>query len=508
MFRGLEHSDQGMAEALQAAQHQPGLVDQAAEILRLRAENAVYQADKEVDRAKIESLEAALAAAQQRLAELERQMGLNSSNSSKPPSSDGQRKPPAQGRTQSTRGRSGKRSGGQPGHPGKTLQQTDNPDHVEKHVPPLCGGCGAPLSEADSVKYAKRQVFDLPPPPRVEVTEHQAHACLCGACGHLTRAEFPDGVRGRTQYGPRIQAMAVYLQNWHLLPEDRLAELFADLHGVPISAATLAGMTRQAADLWRDCSERLRDLLVGADGAKHLDETGFRIGGRGQWLHVLCTPWLTFFRTSERRGSLLDGFRGCLVHDHWKPYFKVPDVLHALCNAHHLRELQALAELDGEAWASPLQQLLRSAGEAARIAREEGFALQPELIAWFEQQFDHWVAAALEYHEGLEPLPRAGPKGRQKRRPGHNLALRLRDYKTETLRFLHDPGVPFTNNQAERDLRMMKLRMKISGAFRSERGAQDFATLRSVLSTAQKQGRNRIEALLQGPAVLLNGLRC
>ena len=508
MFRGRERSDQGMAEALQAAQHQPGLVDQAAEILRLRAENTVYRADKEVDRAKIESLEAALATANQRLAELERQLGLNSSNSSKPPSSDGQRKPPAQGRTQSTRGRSGKRSGGQPGHPGKTLQQTDNPDHVEKHVPPLCGGCGAPLSEADSVKYAKRQVFDLPPPPRVEVTEHQAHACLCGACGHLTRAEFPDGVRGRTQYGPRIQAMAVYLQNWHLLPEDRLAELFADLHGVPISAATLAGMTRQAADLWRDCSERLRDLLVGADGAKHLDETGFRIGGRGQWLHVLCTPWLTFFRTSERRGSLLDGFRGCLVHDHWKPYFKVPDVLHALCNAHHLRELQALAELDGEAWASPLQQLLRSAGEAARIAREEGFALQPELIAWFEQQYDHWVAAALEYHEGLEPLPRAGPKGRPKRRPGHNLALRLRDYKTETLRFLHDPGVPFTNNQAERDLRMMKLRMKISGAFRSERGAQDFATLRSVLSTAQKQGRNRIEALLQGPAVLLNGLRC
>ena len=231
-----------MAEALQAAQHQSGLVDQAAEILRLRAENAVYRADKEVDRAKIDSLEAALAAAQQRMAELERQLGLNSSNSGKPPSSDGQRKPPAQGRTQSTRGRSGKRSGGQPGHPGKTLQQTDNPDHVEKHVPPLCGGCGAPLSEADSVKYAKRQVFDLPPPPRVEVTEHQAHECRCGVCGHRTRAEFPDGVRGRTQYGPRLKAMAVYLQNWHMLPEDRLAELFKDLHGVPICAATLAGM--------------------------------------------------------------------------------------------------------------------------------------------------------------------------------------------------------------------------------------------------------------------------
>ena len=125
-------------------------------------------------------------------------------------------------------------------------------------------------------------------------------------------------MRGPTQYGPRIQAMAVYLQNCHLLPEDRLAELFGD-------------------------------LLVGADSAKHLDETGFRIGGRGQWLHVLCMPWLTFFRTSERRGSLVDGFRGCLVHDHLKSYFKIADVRHALCNAHHLRELQALAELDGEA---------------------------------------------------------------------------------------------------------------------------------------------------------------
>ena len=133
---------------------------------------------------------------------------------------------------------------------------------------------------------------------------------------------------------------------------------------------------------------------------------------------------------------------------------------------------------------------------------------QAARIAWFERQYDYWAAAALEYHEGLEPLPRPGPKGRKKRRPGHNLALRLRDYKTETLRFLHNPGVPFTNNEAERDLRMMKLRMKISGAFRWERGAQDFARLRSVLSTAQKQGRNRVEALLQGPAVLLNGLRC
>ncbi len=383
-------------------------------------------------------------------------MGLNSSNSSKPPSSEGLRKPRKPRRGQSPRGGSDKPSGGQPGHPGTTLRQTADPDHIETHRPARCAVSGAPLTAADSV-------------------------------------------RGPVQYGPRIQAMAVYLQNWHLLPEDRLAELFRDLHGVDISAATLANITRQAADSWRACSERIRDLLVAADGPKHLDETGFRITACGQWLHVICTRWLTFYRTSERRGSLLEGLRGCLVHDHWKPYFTVPDVQHALCNAHHLRELEALAEIDGEAWARPMQDLLRMASRAAGIATEEGWTLPPELVAWFEQRYDRWVA------EGLEPLRPAG-KGR-KGRPEHNLALRFRDFRTETLRFLHEPGVPFTNNHAERDLRMMKLRMKISGAFRSAQGTANFATLRRVLSTAQKQGRNRIEALMQGPAVVGEVLR-
>ena len=492
---------------------------QQAELEGVRAELAAARQTAESQRAEFEaalaagqqreeSQRAAITALQQRVQELERQVGLNSANSGKPPSSDGQRKPAASRRTQSTRGGSGKRSGGQPGHKGTTLRQTADPDHIETHRPPRCADCGQPLTAADSVSFARRQVFDIPPPPRVEVTEHQAHTCQCPACGHRTRAEFPDDVRGPVQYGPRIQATAVYLQNWHLLPEGRTAELFRDLHGVHLSAATLGSMTRQAADVWQECTERVRDLLAGADGAKHLDETGFRIAARMQWLHVLSTRWLTFYHTSARRSSLLEGLRGCLVHDHWKPYFTVPDVQHALCNAHHLRELEALAELDGEGWAHRMQVLLRMAGEAAWIAGAEGFTLEPGLIAWIAECYDRLVAEALEYHEGLEPLRPAGGKGRKKRRPGHNLALRLRDFKTETLRFLHDPGVPFTNNQAERDLRMMKLRMKISGSFRSERGAQDFATLRSVLSTARKQGRNRIETLVRGPAVLLDGLRC
>ncbi len=304
------------------------------------------------------------------------------------------------------------------------------------------------------------------------------------------------------QYGPRVAATAVYLQNAHFLPEQRLAEVFQDLFRMPVCAATLAGMTRKAAQGWQGFTEWMRDLLVRAGGVKHLDETGFRIGGQTQWLHVLSTPWLTFYRTSAQRGSLLEGLRGILVHDHSASYFKVKGVLHAMCNAHHLRELEALAELDGEAWARAMQQLLRRANRAVWIAREQGKALPRSLLERIERRYDQLVREALAQHQALPALP-SGRRGRKKRRPGHNLALRLRDRRESVLRFVRDERVPFTNNQAEQDLRMMKLRMKISGGFRSEQGARDFATLRSVLSTARKQGLNRIEVLLQGPAALL-----
>ena len=351
----------------------------------------------------------------------------------------------------------------------------------------------------------RRQVFDLAPPPPLEVTEHQAYACRCGACGRVTRAAFPAGVNAPVQYGPRVAATAAYLQNAHFLPEERLAELFQDVFGVAICAATLAGMTHKAAQSWQAWTARVRDLLVRSDGVKHLDETGFRIAGQTQWLHVLSTPRLTFYRTSAQRGSLLEGLQGILVHDHWASYFKVPGVLHAMCNAHHLRELQALAEIDGEAWARRLQQLLRRALRALRIARQRGIALPRSLLERLERRYDQLVGEALAYHEALPPLQLAKPgrRGRKKRRPGHNLARRLRDRRESVLRCLRDVTVPFTNNQAEQDLRMMKLRMKISGGFRSEQGAHDFATLRSVLSTARKQGLNRLEALLQGPDALL-----
>ena len=458
--------------------------------------------------AQLAAAQAEIAALRRRVQELERSAGLNSSNSGKPPSTDGLGKPPtAPKRTQSLRGRSGKRSGGQPGHKGHTLRPKANPDHVADHWPSQCKDCGAELAASDQVgEPVRRQVFDLPAPAPLEATEHRAHACLCGECGTQTRAAFPEGVNAPTQYGPRISAVAVYLQNQHFVPEQRLAEILLDLFGVKVSTGTVAAMTRKAAERWADFAAQVRDLLRSTVPVKHLDETGFRIAGRLQWLHVICTSLLTFYYVGPARGAVLGGLRGCLVHDHWQTYFKRPGVLHALCNAHHLRELKALAELDGEGWARRMQQLLQRACRAVRLARARGDPLPASLLARILRRYDQLVAQALAYHRGLEPLP-SGRRGRKKRRKGHNLALRLRDRKLAVLRFLVDFRVPFTNNQAEQDMRMMKLRMKISGCFRTARGARDFALLRSVLSTARKRGWNRIETLMKTPDELLAALR-
>src|ERR1700756_1446457 len=222
--------------------------------------------------------QAALAAMQARIAELERRLGLNSSNSGKPPSSDGLKKPL---RVRSLREGSGKRSGGQKGHPGETRRQSETPDAVIDHDPPTCAACGAALTAAMATGYVARQVFDLPEPRPLVVTEHRAHDCVCAGCGAHTRASFPDGINAPVQYGPRIAAFVVYLLHYQLLPEDRLAELMADLFGIRIVAATIARMGRNCAARLQDFVATVRDLVAGA-AVKHMDETGFRIGGKTQ----------------------------------------------------------------------------------------------------------------------------------------------------------------------------------------------------------------------------------
>jgi transposase len=467
----------------------------AEEMARLRAENAAQK----------DTIAVLLA----RVAELERQLGLNSSNSGKPPSSDGLRKPKRERRTRRLRETSGRPPGGQKGHPGETLRQVAEPNHTIHHIP---DACRAALTTAMSIGYAARQVFDLPEPQPLMVTEHRAHTCRCGRCGAPARAAFPDGITAPVQYGPRVAAIVVYLLHAQFLPEDRLAEAMADLFGVSLVAATIARISRSCAARFQGFADAVCALVKTAP-VTHLDETGFRIGGRTQWLHIACTPRLVFYRISPKRGSLLEGVTGTVVHDHWQPYDKVQDVLHALCNAHHLRELQALVEIEKEDWARQMQRLLRRACHATHLARQRDGPLRPALVDLIRRRYEAIVTAGLACHEAQPPLvPRPATdtprrRGRPPRRTGHNLLLRLQTRRDDVLRFLSDPAVPFTNNEAERDGRMMKVRQKISGGFRSEQGARDFAVLRSLLGTARKQGWNLLHTLTQTPDTLIARLR-
>jgi transposase len=456
--------------------------------------------------AQIAQQQTVIAALQTRIGELERQLGLNSGNSGKPPSSDGLKKKPV--RVSSLRGRSGKKMGGQKGHPGKTLSRSATPDATIDHFPETCSGCGGALTEATATGHTARQVFDLPEPQPLIVTQHRAFACLCGNCGAETRADFPDDVTAPVQYGARLAAVVIYLLHYQLLPEKRLAALMADLFGVHLVTATIAGMSRTCAARFQGFAAAVRDQVAAAP-VKHMDETGFRIGGKTQWLHIASTIWLTFYRTSPKRGSLLANVLGIVVHDHWKPYYTLKGVLHALCNAHHLRELQALVEIEKEDWARKMQRLLRRAGHASNLAREQGVTLSPRFIALIERCYDTVLAEGFAFHEAKPALISTARKrrGRVPRRTGHNLLLRLRVRQMDVLRFLSDPTVPFTNNLAERDGRMMKLRQKISGGFRSVDGAEDFAVIRSLLSTARKQGWDILRALASRPDRLIAELQ-
>ena len=466
-----------------------------------------YQALIAELRAQNAALVAQVAVLMARVAELERRLGLNSSNSGKPPSSDGLKKP---SRVGNLRERSGKKTGGQPGHPGKTLRFSATPDVTVDHFPAACTGCGDALSAAMATEHSVRQVVDLPEIPPLIVTEHRAHLCRCAACGAQTRAAFPDGVAAPVQYGTRIAACVVYLLHGQFLPEKRLAQVMADLFGVHLTTATIANMSRACAQRLGGFTDAVRDAIAAAP-VKHLDETGFRVGAKTQWLHIASTLLLTFFRVSPRRGSLADNLTGIVVHDHWKPYYTLQGVLHALCNAHHLRELKALIEIEHEGWAGNMRTLLRRACHAANLAGKAGVVLSPELIALINRRYDAILAQGLAFHEVQPEIIRAGGhakrRGRVPRRIGHNLLLRLSIRKADVLRFLDDPDVPFTNNQAERDIRMAKLRQKISGGFRVDQGAAEFAVIRSVLSTARKHGWDLLRTLSASASNLIDEIR-
>jgi transposase len=451
-------------------------------------------------------LRAENAALKQEVADLRRRLEKNSSNSSKPPSSDGLgKKPRIAG---SLRGVSGKQSGGQPGHQGDTLRPVAKPDKIERHQATCCDHCQAGLAAWMATGVEKRQVFDMPP-PRLEVTEHQAHIYTCASCRGVTKAVFPPEVTAHVQYGPRIRAAAVYLNAQQLVPEDRVSNILQDLFGAgllcPASIVTWSG---KIAERLAPVAAHIAALVAQAP-VRHLDETGFRIAGKTQWLHTASTSALTHYRVSEKRGALWKTLQGgVIVHDHFKPYFTLKDVAHALCNAHHLRELKALIDIEKEPWATKMSRLLVTAARAVRGAMEKGQSAVAERISQrIVAVYDAIVLRGLAFHERQPALGRRpGARGRSARRPGHNLLVRLRDFKTEVLRFLFDFTVPFTNNQAEQDIRMMKVKMKISGSFRTQSGAGTFATLRSVLSTARKRGWNLLKTLSTTPSSLILAL--
>ena len=438
-------------------------------------------------------------------AELRARLAKNSGNSGKPPSSDGLKKPRRE--AGSLRGRSGKKSGGQVGHKGAGLKPVARPDKIETHEASECTHCQGALTPSMATGVEKRQVFDIPE-PRLEVTEHRAAIYCCAHCRGVTRAAFPEGVTGQTQYGPRLRQMAVYYNVGQLIPEDRVAQMMRDLHGAVslCSASVVNWVKAQAETIEAVIAHILSRLTTG--GVRHLDETGLRVAGKLHWLHSVSSAAFTHYRVSPTRGDVpafLEG--GTIVHDHFKPYYahmSGVDV-HALCGAHHLRELKAIAEIEKEPWAEPMTALVIDLNRMKHEARARGeTALVDAALAAALADYRAILAQGLALHEALPPLiGKPGARGRKARRAGHNLLIRLRDYEADVLRFITNFDVPFTNNEAEQALRMMKVRMKISGCFRTPDGAQVFAKIRSVISTARKHGLNIAHALSLPPDQLI-----
>lgn len=431
----------------------------------------------------------------QRVQDLEAQLAKNSSNSGKPPSSDGLKKPP---KTKSQRGKSGRKPGGQNGHRGRTLEQIDKPDHVVTHSPAACEGCEHSLLDVEGASVEKRQVFDLPE-PKVEVTEHKIEAKICPFCGEISKGLFPENVTAPTQYGERVQALAAYFAHQHFLPFDRLSQMFSDIFGIEISPGTCTNVDRRLFEKLESFETNLKAHLI-ASKVLHFDETGMRCNKKLHWIHVASSEAATFYGLHAKRGQeaiddfdMLPQFCGTAVHDHWFPYFVYKQVRHGLCNAHHLRELTFVHDHEKEEWAKEMKEFLLKAKKAVEDHSEESSLSDNQKTALTQEYFGI-ILRGLIYHASLPPLPKS-KRGKQKQRVGKNLLDRLADQHEAVLRFIHDFSVPFSNNRGEQDIRMVKLKQKVSGCFRKVEGGNIFCRIRSYISTARKQGWGIWEAL-------------
>ena len=433
-----------------------------------------------------------------RVKELENRLNKDSNNSSKPPSSDGLKKKP---RTKSLRKKSGRAPGGQPGHKGKTLKMSENPDFVEVYPVDKCRHCGEILENISPQKVVKRQVFDIPI-LRIQVKEHQSPVKVCPCCNCETRGEFPGDVNSSVQFGSNLKALASAMMAYQMIPYKRLSEFFGDVFQHNVSPGALNKMFRKLYDNLEDYENAVKDELKSRD-VLGFDETGMRSENKLNWIHAVCAPDMTYYHIHKKRGceamnfaGILPEFTGIAVHDHWKSYFDYK-CDHALCNAHHLRELKGVIETWGCQWAKDIKALLYEIKDTVDKAKETGLAKLSDFTKMdFTKRYEKILKAGFDEY----PKEKANPdkprkRGRKKKQKSLNLLERLWYNMNEVLMFMNDFRVPFDNNGSERDIRMVKVKQKISGTFRSSEGGQWFCRIRGYISTIRKQGLNILKSL-------------
>ena len=428
-----------------------------------------------------------------RIAELEARLNRTSRNSSQPPSMDGYWRP------QSPRKKGEKPPGGQKGHKGQTLELVETPDTIEVHSVHVCLECGTSLEDEEPVKVERRQVHDSE--FRIIVTEHRAEQKHCPHCGRVNRADFPSDVQFPVQYGRNLKALMVYLCIYQLVPYDRVRETFSDIFGRSVSTGTLVNAVQNCHQNLAGVEEQIRELLTQAR-VLHVDETGVRVTGIRQWLHVASTEVLTWYGHHRKRGKtatndmqILPRFKGTMVHDFWAPYFRYPGN-HAICNAHLLRELKGISENYQQSWCDDLHDLMREIKHDVDCLQERSRSLNPRKIADFEDRYSRIIMNGFDEN----PIPANSDsivkRGRKKQSKARNLLDRCKIFQREILAFMYNFSIPFSNNLAERDIRMAKLQQKISGTFRSEEGAAAFCRIRGYLSTIKKNERPVLASLV------------